>query len=103
MAQILLVPRRLAYSLPPFFNRLQDPVLHPGGPHWRSFWKTTNQLIEKLLCTDLEVERITAVLDADVEELFTSKRGQPRTSSLSASQRNYLPLTPAMRHFDSGN
>jgi hypothetical protein len=47
-------------------------VLHPGGPHWRSFGETTNQLIEKLLCTDLQVERITAIFDADVEKLFTS-------------------------------
>lgn len=37
--------------------------------HRRALGETANELIEKLLGADLEVERVAAVLNADIEEL----------------------------------
>lgn len=66
-AQVLLVARGLADGLPPLLYRLQDAMLHPGGPHRRPLGESADQFIQELLCTDLEMEWISAVLDADVE------------------------------------
>lgn len=41
--------------------------------HRGALWETADEFIEKLLGTDLKVEWITAVLNADVEELCTSE------------------------------
>jgi hypothetical protein len=70
-AQILLVPRRLTYCLPPFFYKLEDAALYTRRMHWRAFGETADKLIEKFLCADLEMERISAILNADIEELWT--------------------------------
>jgi hypothetical protein len=73
-AQVVLVPRRLAYGLPPFFNQLEDAVLNARRMHRRAFGEAADELVEELLGADLEVERIAAVLDADVEELCNGER-----------------------------
>jgi hypothetical protein len=41
--------------------------------HGRALWESADKLIEKLLCADLQVEGVSAVLDADVEKLYLSK------------------------------
>lgn len=53
-------------------------MLHPSGPQLRTLGESTNQLIQKLLGADLEVEGVPAVLDADVEEL----EGEDRSGML---------------------
>lgn len=66
-AKVLLVARCLADGLPPLLDRLQDAVLHPGGPHRRPLGKSADQFIQKLLGTYLEMEWVSAVLDDDVK------------------------------------
>jgi hypothetical protein len=68
-AQIVLVPRSLAYGLPPFFYQFKDFALYSRRVHRRTFWEAPDELVEKLLCAYLEVEGISAVFDANVEEL----------------------------------
>lgn len=67
-AQVLLVAARFAYCQAPLLNCLEDLGLDPGRPDWGPFGKPADKLIEKLFRTDLEVERIAAVLDADIEQ-----------------------------------
>lgn len=43
--------------------------------HWWALREATDELIEELLGADLEVKRVAAVLDADVEELCNGERG----------------------------
>lgn len=68
-SQVILVPRCLTYSLPPFFDQFEDSVLDTRRVHRWALGETTNELVEELLGADLEVKRVAAVLDADVEEL----------------------------------
>ena len=74
-AQVVLVPRCLAYGLAPFFNQLEDAVLDARRVHGRALGEAANELIEELLSADLEVEGVAAVLNADVEELKGGERG----------------------------
>lgn len=39
-----------------------------SSSHGRTFGEATDELVEKVLCADLELESIAAVLDANVEE-----------------------------------
>lgn len=41
--------------------------------HWWTLGEAADELIKELFSTDLEVERIAAILDADVEELYRGK------------------------------
>lgn len=66
--QVLLVPTRFANGAPPFFNCLQYLHLHPTVANGRALGKPPDELIKELLGADLQVERVAAVLDADVEE-----------------------------------
>lgn len=67
-AQVLFVPARLADSAPPFFYRLQYLHLHPTVTDRRPLGEPTDELIEKLLGADLQVERVAAVFNAEVEQ-----------------------------------
>lgn len=42
--------------------------------HRRTFWEPADELVEKFLGANLEVERVSAVFDAYVEELRTGER-----------------------------
>jgi len=42
--------------------------------HGRALGEAADELVEKLLGADLKVERVGAVLDADVEELCIGER-----------------------------
>ena len=68
-AQVLLVPARLANRTAPFFDSLEDLELNAGRADRGSLGKAAYQLIEELLGADLEVEGVTAVLDANVEKV----------------------------------
>jgi hypothetical protein len=39
--------------------------------HWRAFGEAADKLIEKFLCANLKMERVSAILNADIEELWT--------------------------------
>ena len=67
--QVLLVLGCLADGLPPFFNQLEDLVLYASRPDLRTLWEAADQLVQKLLGTDLEMEGVAAVLGAYVEKL----------------------------------
>jgi hypothetical protein len=69
-AQIVLVPRCLAYRLPPFFDQLEDSILHARRMHRRALWKSANEFVEKFLGADLKMESVSAVLNTDIEELY---------------------------------
>jgi len=67
-AQILLVSTCLAYRAAPFFDRLKYLRLDAGISEGRSLGESPDKFIEKLLGTNLEMERIAAVLDTNIEE-----------------------------------
>lgn len=92
-AQVVLVSRRLAYCLAPFFYQLENLVLDSRRMNWRAFGEAAHELIEELLGTDLEVEGVAAILDANVQELWEVscalyKAGQ-RGHTLSASRATF--------------
>jgi hypothetical protein len=64
--QVVLVPRRLTYRLPPFFYQLEDLILDTGRMHRWALREPADELIEEFFGANLEVERVTAVLNADV-------------------------------------
>lgn len=66
-SKILLEFGSLADCGPPFLNQFQDLLLDSRVSDRRSFWKSADQFIKELLGADLEVERITAVLDAVIQ------------------------------------
>lgn len=72
-AQIVLVPRCLTYRLPPFFYQLEDLILDTGRVHRWTFGKAAHKLVEKFFGANLKMERVAAVLDANVQELFESE------------------------------
>lgn len=67
-AQIISVPARVANRHAPFLNQLKDLVLDAGRPNWRALRESPHQLVEELLCADLQVEGVAAVFDADIEQ-----------------------------------
>jgi hypothetical protein len=68
-AKILLVPRCLTYRCPPFFYQLQYSILYASRMHGRSFGEASDELVEELLGADLKMKRVSAVFDANVEQL----------------------------------
>lgn len=72
-AEVVLVARRLADGAAPFFDCLEDLVLDASAAYGRAFWEAADELIEELLCRDLEVEWVATVLDAVVEEVEGEK------------------------------
>lgn len=68
-AQVVLVARCLAYGLPPFFYELENLVLYSRRVNRRTFRKAADKLVKEFFGTDLEVERVAAILDTYVEEL----------------------------------
>lgn len=67
-AQVILVAARLAYRHAPLLYQLKNLGLDAGRADWGAFRESPHQLVEELLCADLQVERVAAVLDADVEQ-----------------------------------
>ena len=67
-AQVLAVLARLADGTPPFFNQFQDLVLHTGIANRRALREAPHELVQEILGGDLQVERISTVFDADVQE-----------------------------------
>ena len=76
--KVVLVPRCLAYCLPPFFYQLEDLVLNTRRVHRGALGESADKLVEEFLGADLKVERVAAVLDADIEELYNSELCEPR-------------------------
>lgn len=73
-AQVLLVPTGLAYRPSPFLNRFENLGLHPCRPDGWSLGKPPDKLVEELLGADLQVERVAAVLDANIEQVDGQQR-----------------------------
>ena len=65
-AQVILVPRCLAYRLAPFFDQLEDASLHARRMYGWALWESADELVEEFFGTDLEVERVAAVLNTDI-------------------------------------
>lgn len=68
-SQILLVPRGLTYCAPPFFNRFQYLHLHSRRSDRGPLREPPHELIKEFLGTDLKVKRVSAVLDANIEQV----------------------------------
>ena len=66
-AQVLLVSRGLTYCTPPFLDGLEYLSLHATRSYRWPFRKPSDELIEELFGADLEMEGVSAVLDADIE------------------------------------
>ena len=45
-------------------------MLDPGRPHWGPFGEPAHQLIQELFGADLKLKRISAILDANIEQLY---------------------------------
>lgn len=73
-AQVLFVPRRLTYRHPPFFDRFKNSYLHARGPYWGSLGEAADQFIEEFFGADLEMERVSAILDAYIQQLLNHQR-----------------------------
>jgi hypothetical protein len=73
-AEILLVPGSLTYCSPPFFNGLQNLHLHSCRSNRGPFGESSNKLIKELFSTDLEMERVSAIFDANIEEAKSKQR-----------------------------
>lgn len=67
--QILLIPACLTDGTPPLLNSFEYLHLYATCPNRRSFRESSNELIEELLCTNLQMKGITTILDADIEEI----------------------------------
>ena len=65
-AQVVLVSRRLAYRLPPFFYQLEDLILDSRRVERGAFGESAHELVEEFFGTDLKVKWIAAILDANV-------------------------------------
>lgn len=94
--QILLVLRSLTYGRPPFLDELQDLIHRPRGSNRRPLRKSTHEFIEELLRTDLQLEWVSTVLDADVEQLSSVSISEP------LSVWNVVPKAQAGRHSGCG-
>lgn len=68
-AHVLLVAAGLADGAAPLLDGLENLHLHPAVAHWRALGEPADELVEELLCADLEVEGVAAVLDTDVEQV----------------------------------
>ena len=66
--KIFLVATRLAYCAAPLLDGLEYLRLDSSVAEGGSLGKASDKLIEEFLGADLEVERVAAVLDTDVEE-----------------------------------
>lgn len=44
-------------------------MLDPGRPHGRPFGEPSYQFIQEFLSADLELKRVSAILDTNVEQL----------------------------------
>ncbi len=67
-AQVFLVATRLADGAAPLFDGLEDLRLDTGVAEGGPLGEASDELVQELLGTDLEMEGIAAVLDTDVEE-----------------------------------
>lgn len=67
-AQVLLVPARLAYRAPPFFDSFQDLRLNFIIANRRPLGESSNKLVQKLLGTNLELKWVSAILDTYIEK-----------------------------------
>ena len=67
--EVLLVLAVEAERVLPLVHELEDLGHGRGRERRRSFREPTHELVEEVLGADLEVERVPAVLDEDVEQL----------------------------------
>ena len=67
-SQVIFISTRLAYCGAPFLYKRQDSSLYSSRSNGGPFGKSSHQFVQKLLGADLQVERITTVLDAYVKQ-----------------------------------
>jgi hypothetical protein len=67
--QVVLVPRSLAYGLPPLFYQFENLALYTRRVHRGPFREAADEFVEKFFSAYLKVECVAAILDANVEEL----------------------------------
>lgn len=72
--QVLPVPARLADGAAPFLNGLEDLELHARRSDRGALGEAANQLVQKILGADLQVEGITAVLDTYIQQVEGEQR-----------------------------
>lgn len=78
--EVLFVPRSLTYRLSPLLDSLQYSVLDPGRAYGGPLWKAPDQFIEELFGADLQMKRVSAIFDANIQKLL-SKLGNTRQLS----------------------
>jgi hypothetical protein len=67
--EILLVFAGCADGEFPFVDKLKDPSHGRRRIYRRLLREPPHELVEKVFCSNLEVKRVAAVLDEDIEEL----------------------------------
>ena len=70
-AKVLFVPRCLTYRLSPLFDSLEYSVLDPRRAYRRPLGKTPDQFIEEFFGADLQMERVSAIFDANIQKLLS--------------------------------
>lgn len=68
--QVFLVFARDADGILPLVHEFEDLFHRRRRERRRPFGEAANKLVQEFLRADLEVERVTAVFDEDVEELW---------------------------------
>jgi hypothetical protein len=101
-AQVLLVARGLAYRLAPLFNQFEDSVLHSRSVHRWPLRESPDQFVEEFLGTDLQVERVAAILDADVQELgnISHKSTEQRGGSHVEGEQGHILVSVVDKVYD---
>ena len=69
MHQILLVFTRNTERLFPLVNHFKNLGLISGHENWRTIWETLDEFVEELFGADLQMKRVTAILDEHVKKL----------------------------------
>lgn len=65
--KIFFVSRSLTYCLAPFFDTFKNSMLYPRWSNRRSFGEPPYELVKEFFCANLEMEGVSAVLDAYIE------------------------------------
>lgn len=80
-------------------------MLYPRRPDGWPLGEPSDQLIEEFLCTDLEMEGVSAVFHTYIEELCTLDTNSAVHSLKPRAGRRakYAPPKPGERHSDFGN
>lgn len=69
--KVLFVPRSLTYCLSPLLDSLEYSVLDPRRAYGGPLGKAPDQFIQEFFGTDLQMKRVSAIFDANIQKLLS--------------------------------